>query len=106
MQHTEGEGLRNLSGSGALATADGLREATEDLRKQDARVPSRAKQGATSHCGTHLINRGDSGRQRGIPLGDGGLQRCQHVRSGVAIRDREDVEGVDLFDAALQAIKT
>ena len=73
----------------------------EDLARDDARVAAGAHERAEARGVGHPV---------GVGIGPGpvrllerGADRRQHVRAGVAVRDREDVERVDLVDVRLEA---
>ena len=69
-------------------------EATENLGEDHTRVAARTHQGAVGGALGH-------GRQIGLieptDVLDGGLQGQQHVRPGVAVRNREHVERIHLI---------
>src|SRR6266851_2955136 len=75
-------------------TFDRARESAEDLREDHTRVAARAHQAAVRR---ELRDLADLGGVRLFHVLDRRLEGEQHVRAGVAVRDREDVEPVDLF---------
>ena len=82
----------------ALAT-EPLGHAAEDLAGDDARVAAGAHQRPEADGGGDPL-----GRLTGRALGllERGLDGREHVRAGVAVRDRIDVERVDLVDVRLE----
>ena len=82
----------------ALA-AEALRHAAEDLAGDDPRVAPRAHQRPEADGGGDPLG-GLAGRALGLL--EGRLDRRQHVRAGVAVGDRIDVESVDLVDVRLE----
>ena len=71
----------------------------EDLARDDARVAARTHEGAEADRGGDPVGR--LARDR-LGLVERGPDRGQHVRPGVAVRDRIDVEAVDLVDVRLE----
>ena len=72
----------------------------EDLAGDDARVAAGAHQRPEADRGGDALGVGWPARPVGLL--ERGPDRGQHVRAGVAVRDREDVEGVDLVDVRLE----
>src|SRR6266851_1818928 len=75
-------------------TFDRARESAEDLREDHTRVAARAHQAAVRR---ELRDLADLGGVRLFHVLDRRLEGEQHVGAGVAVRDRADVEPVDLF---------
>ena len=82
----------------ALA-AEPLGHAPEDLAGDDAGVAARAHQRPEADRGGDPLGRLARDRLR---LVERGLDRREHVRAGVAVGDRVDVEAVDLVDVRLE----
>ena len=77
-----------------------VRHALQDLADDDARVAARPHQRAEAcRLGDALSIR--SGPNP-VGLVQGGPDGREHVRPGVSVRHREDVEGVDLLDVRLE----
>ena len=90
--HTGGDGGGKLCGVCVLAALEGLGDPAEQQRQDDAGVAARtAQQGA---CGA--VGHGTDGvGLLAAELDGGGVHRQAHVRAGVTVRNREDVELVD-----------
>ena len=82
----------------ALA-AEALGHAPEDLAGDDARVAAGAHQRPEADRGRDPLGRLAGGR---LGLVERGPDRGEHVRAGVAVGDRVDVEAVDLVDVGLE----
>ena len=76
-----------------------LGHAPEDLARDHARIAARAHERPVADRGRDPIGRLPGGRLR---LVERGADRGEHVRTGVAVRDRVDVEAVDLLDVGLE----
>ena len=72
-------------------------DAAEDLREDDAGIAPRAEQHALAQLAQIQSDLGPALRR-----GDAVRERQRHVGAGVAVRDREDVQAVELRLAVLQ----
>src|SRR5690606_18742381 len=91
-----------LPADGGLAL-DGSREAPKDLGEDDAGVAPRAHERAE---GEPVGDRTDAGRVIRLARGlERGVHRERHVRAGVAIRDREDIERVDAITVVVEPLR-
>ena len=79
--------------------AEPVGHAPEDLARDDPRVAPRAHERAEADRGGDPVGRLAGDRLR---LVERGLDRRVHVRAGVAVGDRVDVEAVDLVDVRLE----
>src|SRR6185369_16830277 len=77
-----------------------LREPAQDLARDDARVAPRTHQGAVAHGGGDPFRGSLAARRLGL------IERStdgrEHVGAGIAVGDREYVQGVDLVDVILE----
>ena len=93
------QGVRQVQPVEPRLSAERLGHAPEDLAGDDARVA------AGAHQRPEADRRSDTvGRLARHPIGllERRSNRGQHVRSGVAVGDRVDVEGVDLVDVRFE----
>ena len=90
--HTGGDGGGKFGGVCVLAALEGLGDPAEQQRQDDAGVAARtAQQGAGGAVG----HGADGVGLLAAELDGGGVHRQAHVRAGVTVRNREDVELVD-----------
>ena len=87
--------MRQLRAAELMFAAQALGHASEDLGSDDAGVAARAHQRPVADRLGDAIGVLVG---HGLRLGQCGADRGQHVAARVAVRDREDVEGVDLVD--------
>ena len=86
---------------GRRTVADRARESTQHLREDHPRVPARPEQAPRGRRG--------GGRPQRVPpppddLGQGGARGQVHVRTGVAVGDRKDIEVVERAPILLQKV--
>ena len=79
--------------------AEAFHESAQDLRRDDAGVSSRAHERTSAHRLAHLGH-----RVGGPQLGAHRLERQRHVRTGVAVGHRVDVEPVQLLLVRAQCV--
>jgi hypothetical protein len=84
-----------------------LRRAPHHLREDHAAVPARAEQRSARNRAHDLVAADLVHRRLGelVQLLDDRAHRQRHVVARVAVRDREDVEVVDLLAAILELVK-
>ena len=94
------EGVRKIERVELRLAGEPLGEAAQDLAGDHAGVATRAHQRPERRSGRDAL-RGD-GRAKALGLRKGRSHRGHHVRAGVTVRDRKDVQRVDLIDARLE----
>ena len=94
-----GQGVRQVEAVEPALAAESFGHAPEDLAGDDPRVATGAHERPEADRGGDPVGR-LAGRRLGLL--EGRLDRRQHVRAGVAVRDRIDIEGVDLVDVRLE----
>ena len=87
--------VRQVGPAEAMLATESVGHAAEDLGGNDARVAARPHQcpkadGLSYPISRRIVN--------GFSLGQRRLNCGQHVAAGVAVRDRKDIERIDLFD--------
>ena len=82
-----------------LLALEALGHPAEDLAGDDPRVAAGAHQRPEADGGRHAVDRLPGGR---LGLFERRAYGGEHVRAGVAVGDRVDVEGVDLVDVGLE----
>ena len=85
--------------AGPALGADRVGKTAQDLRHDDARVAPSAHERTVADGLADFIDVGGS-----LELGADGLERERHVRAGVTIGHRVDVEGVDHFLVTYQQV--
>ena len=95
------ERVREVEAVEPLLALEALGDPREDLARDDARVAARAHERAEARGVGHPVGVGI--RPGPVRLLEGRADRREHVGAGVAVRDREDVERVDLVDVRLEA---
>ena len=95
-----GEGISEGCRISGLDILEALGKAGEELGEDDAAVAAGPEEGAT---GGFLGDGGEGGGVYGLQAGIHGLHSEEHVGAGVAIGNREDVEGVNGVAVPLQA---
>ena len=94
-----GQRVRQVQAVEMPLAVERLGHATEDLAGDDPGVAACPHEGPEADRGRDPVGRlvGD-----GLGLVERGPDRGEHVRAGVAVRDRVDVEAVDLVDVGLE----
>ena len=95
------ERVREVEAVEPPLAGEAVRHAGQDLAGDDAGVAAGAHQRPEAHGLGHPLDVGVGADLVGLL--ERGADRGQHVRAGVAVRDREHVERVDLVDVRLEA---
>ncbi len=93
------QGVRQIEAVEPALAAQPFGHATEDLAGDDSRVATCAHQRPEADRRRDPVGRLPGRRLRFLERGP---DRGQHVRAGVAVGDRVDVQGVDLVDVRLE----
>ena len=93
--------MRECEAVRTTSADDPFRQPAQDLGQDDAAVATRAHQPAVRQC-LRDPRQAPLRSLEHLRMLQGDLHRDQHVAAGVAVRDREDVEGVHLRGVAVE----